>query len=125
MAERAWDLLAEERDTDLYTAMFKSEPTCSFVLWSVVESPVSISSLFFLLVSVCEWKVVPPVVLAGLRKLEDSWIFEDPVTEAIAPGYFEIVEKPMDYVTVEKKLEASEYHTKEEVGGARSRVGGA
>ena len=26
MTERAWELLAEDRDADLYTAMFKSEP---------------------------------------------------------------------------------------------------
>lgn len=66
-----------------------------------------------------ECLVPSPAVLGGLRKLEDSWVFEDPVTEAIAPGYFDVVEKPMDYATVEKKLEASEYHAKEEVGSGR------
>lgn len=43
-------------------------------------------------------------------------MFEDPVTEAIAPGYFDVIDKPMDYVTVEKKLEANHYKAKEEVG---------
>lgn len=42
-------------------------------------------------------------------------MFEDPVTEAIAPGYFEVVDKPMDYVTVEKKVEEQVYSSKEEV----------
>ena len=54
-------------------------------------------------------------VLSCLRKLEDAWIFEDPVTEDIAPGYFEIVSQPMDFATVEKKLEHREYVTKEQV----------
>ena len=42
-------------------------------------------------------------------------MFEDPVTEAIAPGYFDVIDKPMDYCTVEKKLEASQYKNKQEV----------
>lgn len=43
-------------------------------------------------------------------------MFEDPVTEAIAPGYFDVIEKPMDFCTVERKLEGSQYKTKQEVG---------
>ena len=42
-------------------------------------------------------------------------MFEEPVTEAIAPGYFEVVDKPMDYQTVEKKVEEQAYKSKEEV----------
>lgn len=42
-------------------------------------------------------------------------MFEEPVTEAIAPGYFEVVDKPMDYTTVEKKVDEQSYKTKEEV----------
>lgn len=53
--------------------------------------------------------------MGGLRKLEDSWIFEEPVTEDIAPGYFDAVEKPMDFQTVEKKIEAGEYTNREQV----------
>ena len=55
------------------------------------------------------------VVLAGLRGQEDAWVFEDPVTESIAPGYFEVIDTLMDYTTVEKKLEANQYRSKEEV----------
>lgn len=54
-------------------------------------------------------------VLSGLRKHEDGWVFEEPVTEAIAPGYFDVVKSPMDFVTVEKKLESSQYKTREQV----------
>lgn len=53
-------------------------------------------------------------VLSGLRRQEDSWIFEDPVTESIAPGYHEQISMPMDYVTVESRLEKKHYTTREE-----------
>lgn len=42
-------------------------------------------------------------------------MFEEPVTESIAPGYFEVVDKPMDYQTVEKKVEEQVYKSKDEV----------
>ena len=42
-------------------------------------------------------------------------MFEEPVTESIAPGYFDVVEKPMDYSTIEKKIENNNYKSKEEV----------
>lgn len=61
------------------------------------------------------WHVLFLIVLAGLRKHEEAWVFEDPVTEAIAPGYFEVVDKPMDYTTVEKRVEEQAYKDKEEV----------
>ena len=61
--------------------------------------------------------VLVVLVLNSLRKVEDGWVFEDPVTEEIAPGYFEVIDQPMDLSTVEKKLEASEYKEKEEVWG--------
>ena len=54
-------------------------------------------------------------VLTGLRKHEDGWVFEEPVTEDIAPGYGDIIDQPMDYLTIEKKIEKSEYTTKEQV----------
>jgi len=58
-------------------------------------------------------------VLNGLRQVEDSWIFEDPVTESIAPGYFEVIDIPMDYTTVEKRIETGHYQVKDEVGVCR------
>lgn len=47
-----------------------------------------------------------------LRKHEDCWLFVDPVTEAIAPGYHDVIKHPMDIVTVEKKLRNEEYPNK-------------
>jgi hypothetical protein len=45
-------------------------------------------------------------------------VFEEPVTESIAPGYFDVVSKPMDYSTIEKKIEINNYKSKEEVSGS-------
>lgn len=45
-------------------------------------------------------------------------MFEEPVTESIAPGYFDVVSKPMDYSTIEKKIETNNYKSKEEVSGS-------
>jgi hypothetical protein len=53
-------------------------------------------------------------ILSGLRRQEDSWVFEDPVTESIAPGYHEQISMPMDYSTVESRLEKRHYSTREE-----------
>ena len=36
-------------------------------------------------------------------------MFEKPVTEDIAPGYFKVIIEPMDYITVEKKLDEQFY----------------
>ena len=58
---------------------------------------------------------MPSLVLDGLRRQEDSWVFEDPVTEAIAPGYHEQISMPMDYSTVESRLEKKHYTTRQEV----------
>ena len=57
----------------------------------------------------------PAAVLGGLRRQEDSWVFEDPVTESIAPGYHEQISVPMDYSTVESRLEKKHYSSREEV----------
>ena len=52
-------------------------------------------------------------------------MFEDPVTEAIAPGYFDTISMPMDYSTVESRLEKRHYKNREEVrGGGREGGGG-
>lgn len=50
---------------------------------------------------------------------EDSWIFEDPVSDSIAPGYSEVIDTPMDYSTVEKRIESNQYQDKDQVGGGR------
>lgn len=64
------------------------------------------------------------LVLSGLRRHEDGWVFEEPVSEDIAPGYFDVVEKPMDFQTIEKKIENLEYTVKDQVRREREKGGG-
>ena len=59
-----------------------------------------------------------------MRRHEDGWVFEEPVSEDIAPGYFDVVEKPMDFQTIEKKIENLEYTMKDQVRRKRERKGG-
>ncbi len=89
--------LVADRDEDLYTAMFKS----IWMLYLYMHCNYESLCLF--------------VVLNCLRAEEDAWVFEEPVTESIAPGYFDVVDKPMDYSTIEKKIEINNYKSKEEV----------
>lgn len=58
-----------------------------------------------------------------MRRHEDGWVFEEPVSEDIAPGYFDVVEKPMDFQTIEKKIENLEYTVKDQVRRKRERGG--
>ena len=90
-------LFEDERDEEMYTAMYKGK---LLMQWVCLH---------------CPFLPPLPTVLNSLRKLEDAWIFEEPVTEDIAPGYFDVVEKPMDFATVEKKLERREYLSTEQV----------
>lgn len=41
--------------------------------------------------------------------MEHGSLFKDPVTEKIAPGYFDIIKDPMDLKTVSSKLQAGKY----------------
>jgi histone acetyltransferase len=46
-------------------------------------------------------------------------IFEHPVTEAIAPGYFERVQRPMDFSTISKRLRRfNDYYKRPEIFAA-------
>ncbi|XP_071809237.1 uncharacterized protein [Asterias amurensis] len=45
---------------------------------------------------------------------EDSWPFSDPVDEAYAPAYYQIIIKPMCLTLIQKKLNKKDYKTKEE-----------
>eukprot|EP00117_Sycon_ciliatum_P035747 scpid19518/ scgid4004/ Cat eye syndrome critical region protein 2 len=48
-------------------------------------------------------------VLEGLRKSTHSWVFEEPVTDKIAPNYSLVVKQPMSLTTVEGKLDDYSY----------------
>ncbi|CDW58661.1 Bromodomain domain containing protein [Trichuris trichiura] len=51
-------------------------------------------------------------LLYALKENNDAWPFIEPVTEDIAPNYFEFIKKPMDLETIEAKLMNREYKNK-------------
>jgi hypothetical protein len=50
-------------------------------------------------------------ILRHLYNQEEGVWFREPVTELIAPGYFDIIKHPMDFSTISKKLDENEYTT--------------
>lgn len=50
-------------------------------------------------------------ILHHLSEQEEGIWFRQPVTEAIAPGYFDIIKYPMDFSTMSKKLNDNQYLT--------------
>lgn len=50
-------------------------------------------------------------LLQNIRKLPEALLFLEPVNEAYAPGYFDVVKSPMDLSTIETKLNAGLYKT--------------
>ncbi|KAJ1535464.1 nuA3 HAT complex component nto1, partial [Nowakowskiella sp. JEL0078] len=52
--------------------------------------------------------------ITELKKLDKTEMFQEPVTLAIAPDYFNIVKNPMDFQTMERKLEEFEYENAED-----------
>ncbi|KHJ45944.1 Bromodomain protein [Trichuris suis] len=51
-------------------------------------------------------------LLYALKETSDAWPFVEPVTEEIAPNYFQFIKKPMDLETIEAKLMNREYKNK-------------
>jgi len=49
-------------------------------------------------------------ILIELTKIQNSWPFQHPVDETIAPRYYEFIERPMDFDTIKKKILNNEYH---------------
>jgi bromodomain-containing protein 7/9 len=54
-------------------------------------------------------------ILVKLQKKDKHGIFAEPVTEELAPDYFEYVKHPMDFSTIRKKNANGEYSTWVEV----------
>ncbi|CAF0772590.1 unnamed protein product [Adineta steineri] len=50
-------------------------------------------------------------ILRHMFDQEEGFWFRQPVTEAIAPGYFDIIKCPMDFSTIFKKLDENQYPT--------------
>ena len=50
-------------------------------------------------------------ILRQMYDHEEGMWFREPVTEAIAPGYFSIIKYPMDFSTIFKKIEENQYQT--------------
>jgi E1A/CREB-binding protein len=55
-------------------------------------------------------------VLKGLQTHQHGWVFNCPVdpVELGLPDYFDIIKKPMDLGTIQKRLENGSYHSIEE-----------
>lgn len=50
-----------------------------------------------------------------LSRLDREGFFQDPVTDAIAPGYSNVVTRPMDFTTIRHKMRADAYGTWDEL----------
>jgi E1A/CREB-binding protein len=61
---------------------------------------------------IAKLKAVCSEVLKGLQTHQHGWVFNCPVdpVELGLPDYFEIVKKPMDLGTIQKKVENGQYH---------------
>ncbi len=53
-------------------------------------------------------------ILKAMQLNEYADPFMNPVTEDIAPGYFEIVSNPMDISTIKRKLRGGSYEDNSE-----------
>ncbi|KAJ3332703.1 hypothetical protein HDU76_013382 [Blyttiomyces sp. JEL0837] len=48
-------------------------------------------------------------LLEALKKHECAPLFLNPVDESYAPGYYDLIKKPMDFSTIQRKLHGGEY----------------
>jgi bromodomain-containing protein 7/9 len=48
-------------------------------------------------------------LLRKVKELDEQGFFHVPVKESEAPGYFELIKKPMDMETLTRKLAANRY----------------
>ena len=95
--------------------LFKTEKTDSDTSKSMRTPPIDASSkslpkhpAVFSLDDIRK-KMTP--LLQHLYDQEEGIWFRQPVTEAIAPGYFDVIKYPMDFSTIFKKLDEKQYTT--------------
>ena len=50
-------------------------------------------------------------IIKHLHKLDKNKVFLNPVTEDIAPGYFQMIDRPMDISTIRSNLKEKKYYT--------------
>lgn len=55
--------------------------------------------------------IILQALLGKLSSLDASSFFQDPVTEAVAPGYFDFIKRPMCFQRMREKLLSREYRT--------------
>lgn len=53
-------------------------------------------------------------VIKIIKKMKQAWPFQLPVREEEAPGYYELIKKPMDLSSIDSKINSGLYKTKEE-----------
>ena len=59
-------------------------------------------------------KRVLGAAVAAMRTSDTQQVFLNPVSDAIAPGYSRVIKKPMCMLTIERKIDQSQYATIEE-----------
>ena len=92
----------EKTDVDNNTKQNRAPPTDASSR-SLTKHPAVFSS------DDIEEKMTP--ILQHLFHQEEGAWFRQPVTENIAPGYFDIIKYPMDFSTISKKLDDHQYTT--------------
>lgn len=53
-------------------------------------------------------------VLKALRSCKDAWPFMQPVDRATVPDYYNVIKEPMDLKTMDQRLNAHYYTTREQ-----------
>jgi len=53
-------------------------------------------------------------VWSEFSKHKDAWLFAEPVKEEEAPGYYDMIEHPMDLTTIREQLDDKLYARKED-----------
>ena len=95
--------LIKTEKTDIELTKTNRPPAIESTNKSLIKSPAAFSS------EDIREKMGP--ILRHMYDQEEGIWFRQPVTEAIAPGYFDIIKYPMDFSTIFKKLDENQYTT--------------